>query len=271
MLILRLSALLALAALLFAPRVTAEDATSDAWKDDHFKLRVGTFLSFFDTDLRVDGRGGILGTSIDLESDLDLDEFTFQPAAGLEWKISRRQRLELSYFGLHRSANRILSTDINFGDETFTLGTNVHSDFDLDILRLGYSVMFVQDEKKEIGATLGVFGMRVKLGIESTRGILSETEEFGLPLPSVGIRGAYRFRDKWTFNGRAELFYMVIDDYEGNLISADLLFERQLSQHTSIGFGYSFFRLEVDSEGEFFRGSFDFLYHGPSVFMGFNF
>jgi len=109
------------------------------------KWALGAFqhqsITDMDSEFRLDSKSGRLGTVIDLENALDLEETTevFRVNALCRLGQSRRHRLDFSYFDLSRDATATIGRDIQFGDETFFLGTTVNSFFDLEIFKGAYT------------------------------------------------------------------------------------------------------------------------------------
>ena len=61
------------------------------------------FFANLETKVRLDGTGGVLGTNIDFEQDLGLDDTKTRIMAEGYWRFFERHRLDVSYFDLDRS------------------------------------------------------------------------------------------------------------------------------------------------------------------------
>jgi hypothetical protein len=57
------------------------------WTDANFAFRIGGFFPQVDTKARADGNGGLLGTTIDFESDLGLDDSKTPPVVDMDWRF----------------------------------------------------------------------------------------------------------------------------------------------------------------------------------------
>ena len=66
-------------------------ADEDDWTKwpmgDKFTVGVGAYWASVDTQIRVDASNGIIGTWIDFEQNLGLDETTTMPAFQAEWRF----------------------------------------------------------------------------------------------------------------------------------------------------------------------------------------
>ena len=252
------------------PLVWADDPESP-WKT--FSLKVGGYLPFQDTNLRVNGTGGLgLGTEIDLEKDLDLDEDLFSYRIDAEWRFFPKHRLNFSFYDLSRDSTTLLGRDITIGDNTFFLGTTVESKWDYKVYVASYTWSFLQTNKYEVGFNIGAHISDIELGVRGKFGILSEELNAAtLPLPVVGLTGAYAITPKLILRANAGAFYLEIDEYDGSLFNGDLGLEYNMWKYMGIGIGYNFFRLNVNVAEDKFNGKVTYTYHGAKVFLNFYF
>ena len=151
------------------------------------------------TEVRVDGRGGNLGTRLNFEKDLNLDDNKYTFNAALRWRFKKRHFLELEYFRLDRSGFRRLDGEIRFGDNVFPFGADVRSSFTTEVTRLGYSYRIVRnrDWGLAVGAGLHVTRLRATLTevtFDNIDAPIDETEiaKVTAPLPVIGFGGARR-------------------------------------------------------------------------------
>ena len=127
-----------LCVLVFAQFALAEekgkkDYSNEPW--ERAALYLGAFFIDADTDLKL-GSGGV-DVNVDGEEILGLDETTTAFRADLFWRITRRNRVDFTYYALHRDGSDELTTNIPDldGGPGFTIGQSVDTDFDIDILR----------------------------------------------------------------------------------------------------------------------------------------
>ncbi len=136
---------------------------------------------------------GDLGTTIDLESDLGLEDdealegrLTFHP--------SRRTSVRLAWTNLTFSGDNVLSRTIEFNGETFTVATRVVSELDFDYGRVGFVWQFLGDEagRFRFGPVVEAKGFRGEASIEAPDlldlGIEArESEEFEAAFGAAGL------------------------------------------------------------------------------------
>jgi hypothetical protein len=63
------------------------------------------------------------------------------------FRLTRRQRLDFTFFDLSRDASTVLEGDIQFGDEVFTVGTLVDTKVDMVVYRLAYGFSFLRTDR----------------------------------------------------------------------------------------------------------------------------
>ena len=153
--------------------------------EETFTISGGVFLSSFDTSAQVDTSLGI-GTGINLEDDLGLssDETTFW--GDVSWRFARKHHLTVGYFGFTRDANAVAEEEITIGDETFPVGASLSTEFKVQIVPFAYSYSFMNEEKYEFGASLGVhwYTMEFSVLVPASQ---PNAESVGARLKSAGL------------------------------------------------------------------------------------
>lgn len=234
---------------------------------ERFKFSGFGFLPETSTTIRFDQVDGDLGTELDFEDDLGLDDREFLPAGVVSWRLGRQTRLEGSFFTLSREATREIDVEIDFGDETFERDVEVGTFFDTDILRASFFYSFLHDPQAELAVGLGLHLLWVDLGLEAGDIERSVETDVTAPLPVLSVHGAYAFSPKFLLNGTGQLFALEIDRYDGELINLYGGFEYFFSPVVGATLGYDFYSIDLDVTGEReeFEGKIDFTYHGPRI------
>ena len=247
-----------------------------AWADSEspwktFSIKAGGYLPLQDTNVRVDGTGGLgLGTELDFENDLNLDEEVFSYRIDAQWRFFDRHSLNFSFFDLSRDATTLVGRDITIGDTTFFLGTNINTQWDYKVYAASYTWSFLQTNTYEVGLNIGFHITDIELGINALGGIVaSELDAVTLPLPVIGLTGAYAFTPKLVLRSNAGFFYLEIDEFEGSLVNIDLDLEYNVWKYMGFGIGYNYFGLNIDVAADNFHGSAEYSYHGFKAFIRF--
>jgi len=262
--------------------IAARDARAQAdservrrWLDDSIHVEIGAFRPSTSTQARLDAFNGAIGTELDFEDDLDIDSSALLFDLGFSKQFGARHVLALEYFELARSGDQRLTADINFGDEVFSIGADVSSYFNTDVLRLSYGYSIVRSERRNIGFYAGLHVTRLAVGITTrddlTPDARSEAADTTAPLPVVGLAGQWFWGPRWIFRGAAQIFRLTVSDYEGSIDHYQLAFEYAFRRRVGFGVGYDYFSIEVAKESRHLKGEFDFRFAGPKVYAHFHF
>lgn len=215
------------AALAAAPALAA-----DPLYEQGFSMRLGGFRSTADTTLRVDAANGALG-----------------------------------YLRLARDARKTIAGEIRFGDQVFPVSTNVNSAFDSDVWRLTYGWSFYREGGNELSLLLGLHTTKFNVKLESSGGGIAEAAERTIPLPTIGLQGSWALGQSWRLNALAQFFSLDYDDYEGSLVSASVAAEYRMNPNLAAGVGYILNDYDLDVTKGKARGSFDYQFSGPMIYV----
>lgn len=239
-----------------------------------FSLRLGVYDMNLSTKIRVDGVGGNLGSSLDFENDLNLDDNKDTFDVAFRWRVRERHLLEAEYFQLKRNGLRRLDGEIRFGDAVFPVGADVRSSFTTEVTRLSYAYRFIRDRDwgLAIGAGLHVTRLRAALTEVDFDNVEVPTGEREIaavtaPLPVIGFYGARRLGDKGAVILRAQLFEVEIDDIDGRIEHAAIYYEHDVFERVGLGIGYDWFNIDLESRDRLWIGRADVRFHGPMLFL----
>jgi len=224
---------------------------------------IGTFITDRNTSARVDSDAGTPGTDLDLEGDLGLKASTSVGRAGGYVWLSARQRLDLSYFDLSRSATRKIDETIHFDDKTFLINTAVTTENHLTITKLDYTFSFLNKEKGFLGVTGGFYVMQTRLSLsEPTLGTYS-SEGLTAPLPVIGFRGDYAINDHWTLRGAFQWFGISVDTASGHLTDTYAGVDYGFGKRFAVGLAYDTVNMNIEANKTgHLKGSLDWSYDG---------
>ncbi|MFH1656031.1 MAG: hypothetical protein ABH954_05430 [Candidatus Omnitrophota bacterium] len=244
-----------------------DSSSSDAhyFFTDKLQISAGAIFPNFNTDVKLDGDNGREGTTVDFEKLFGLEDELASAFAHLMWRINDKHRLEFMYYNIDRDGTRNLGKNINFGDQTFTFGTDMTSSLDMSVYRLGYDYSFVNDGEKEFGIGVSADIVPVDFSVQATGGV-AETEDAVLIVPTFGIHAAYRLTEKLVAAGKLQGFVYDVDNQDGSVINGLLGFEYDAFEHFSVGLTYAYYDFDVDLDTGGFNGSIAFVYRGPLVY-----
>lgn len=245
-----------------------KDSNDGPW--EKYSVSLGVFISETDTNVRV---GSGVGISMDLEKVLNFDSTNTVFRADGSWRFTknRRHRLDLSWFAYRYSGTKVAESDI--GNE-ITQGQTLDGFLDLDVYQLGYGYSFLQDNRIDLAAIVGLYVMPIKFGLKADGAFVAEGDvSFTAPLPVFGLRMDIALTPKWFVRTRTQLFYLEYDQFKGGIHATSAAVEYQPWKHFALGLGVESFNLEVEAQGKEidFSGNLGFNYVGLQLYAKFVF
>lgn len=245
------------------------------WYVLKYSISFGSFFPVNNTNVKVEGTNGRIGTDIDFENDLGFKRNTFTMQGGIQWRASRRSRFDLSIFGVSRNVYYTLQKDITFKEHTYPVDADISAYFNTGIYRFSYGYAFVCNEKAELGAMVGlhVIDTEVGMGLHSTDISANYSDNVGVtaPLPDLGIWGGYAFNKKWAFTGETNYLSAKIGNIDGRLFNYNFVIRYRITPRIHAAAGYGGFHFTVTDNREKLNGTLKWGYNGPSVMLLYNF
>jgi len=229
----------------------------------HATLTISGFWADINSIARAAGTGGRIGTRLDLERDLGLEDHKVRFIGDLSYQFNRRHGIDLSYFDLNRSAQRTLAADIDFGGEFFDRQTTIASSFDTQVWRLSYSYAFLDNPRHRATAQIGIHYASIDAKINREQGTRSGHASADAPLPVLGLGYAYRFSPRWLLEVRGQIFRLRIEDVDGSIDNFSAVVGVLPLQSLSVFAGYTYYRMDADISKRFWEGEAKFDYQGP--------
>lgn len=271
--------LITLILVFFSPPLHADEEVKEKKEEpwEKFGLNLGWFIADLDSSVRFGLKG--FGVEIDVEDALGFDTTTSVFRVESFWRFSsnRRHRLDFSWFALRRDGTKTLGRDIEIGDTVFPLGTTVKSSLDIDIFKGGYSYSFLQDDRIDMAAGLGLFVMPISFKI-SASGFFQgeESQSITAPLPVLGLRNDIAVTPKVFLRSSLEVLYLEIGTFKGSILDIKISLEYNPFKYVGIGIGFESFGAGIEADREDypevdFRGKIKFEYSGIQLFGKFYF
>jgi len=256
---------------------TARGADADLLHDPfHFSL--GTFVVGTDTRVRVNGQATV-GDEIDLEQVFGASDTNRFRLDGY-WRFADRHKVRFLWFDWRFSAERAIEEEISFEGEAYPVGANVDCDSDFSVYELAYEYAFLRRQRYEITGSLGVHYTTFAVGLDAmvevdddpaARRTLSNEASVDAPLPVLGLRALWRVGHDFWLDASAQYFALSIDDYSGSLRDYRIALVWQPRTYLGVGVGYNSFTVDVRLDRPDYRGSLDWTYYGPQVFVSASF
>jgi hypothetical protein len=240
---------------------TTHPALQDRWM-----FQVGMYSPKVNSTFRLDGAGGLVGTEVSAEEDLGLKERNDMPAVLASVRLGERWKLEVEYLSLQRENSRALSRTISWGDNTYTLGTTVNSNFSTEIYRLSVGYSFVRDAQKEFGAVLGLHATDLSARISATS-VGTESGDVLAPLPTIGLYGAYALTPKWLLSARVDLFSLKYEEYDGSLTNFTAGVDYRIWRNLGLGAAWRYINYDLNVANSDFTGAWNYRFSGPLLYL----
>ena len=187
--------------------------------------------------------------------------------------VLRPHRINFSYFDLSRSATNVLTTTITIPGapgSPFLVTDTVLTTFDWETFVASYTWSFLQTNTYELGFTIGANITTLKFGIASLGlGTGATSKPATVPLPVLGLSGAYAFTPKLILRSDFGWFGLKVGDVDGSQWIFNLDLEYNMWKHVGFGIGYNFYRLDVEVTDSGFNGKAQYDYNGGKVFVKF--
>lgn len=232
------------------------------------EFNVGGYITDITTQARFGSEALGIGIGLDLEKALGLETTSFVFKANGLYRFGKKKNnfVELGYYGIKRKAEKVLATDIEIFDKTYTVGTRITSNAKTNIINLSYGRSFFQTENFDVGVTIGFFVMPISVAIDAidvnavtTGG--TEGVSFVAPLPVLGLYTNFAFTPKLIMRQSIDFFYIKLGTFKGSLTELNLSLEYNAWKRLGVGLGVNSFNLnfenqkadypEIDFKGQF--------------------
>jgi len=247
-----------------------DDATLEELQ--RFNMDLGVFvMSDYNSSLRLDSKSVPVGSVIDLEDTLGVESSSTSGRIDGFYRFSNRHRLDWTYYGSKRNGDTVVNQDISIGDPddpdgecNIEAGASVQSQWQFELLKVGYSYSFLNTRKYELflGGGLNVRDLKVEIdaegnisGCEVEDGGGTQVSSGGLiPLPTINFGGRWNFTPKWQARWQWQFFALQFGDYQGSTRDTTLLIEHRTFKNVGFGGGINAFDLQLNAENSDLRG-----------------
>jgi hypothetical protein len=235
---------------------------------DHFALLLAYFPATVHTQLRLDPTGTPYGgTPLSGENDLGLARKNPDGLLELTFRMRERNRMRVDYFQLDRSGNVLIGRTVVFGNETFDAGNAVQTTLDWKMMGFTYTHAFIQTDRFELGAGLGVHLLEADAtGSDPTLIESHETATTGA-FPTVALDAMWRISRRFAFTAHGQYFGKTIGRFSGSLGEYHGDFQYRWSPPFAIGLGYSYVRASFETVSGSTPGRIVLAVQGPEAFV----
>jgi hypothetical protein len=244
------------------------DAQTPSPITDYFSLRVSYIHASADPELRLDPPAvPLAGTNLSGSQDLGFKSVLNDGLAELMFRLRDRNRITADFFELDQSGTRALNRSIVFGDQFFTQGDVVSSSLQWRVVGLRYTYAFIQNDRFELGAGVGLHLMDLDVrGSDPIRFASYETSVAGV-LPTPALESVWRVTQKIALTARAEYLRGTLNGTFASLGDFHADVQYRIVPNLSVGAGYSLVELKLDSVTLSNPGLVGIRLRGPEAFV----
>ena len=240
--------------------------------EETWTIKLGLSLPAFKTEMRVDGDQG-RGDNVNLADDLGIDQNEAGGWLGVEWRVAQRHRLAFQYSRFTLNGERVTQRDLQIGDQLFPAGATLSSQLRLEIIPLTYSYSILKRENDELALTVGLHWSRIGFSAagSGSSGLQQAGAKADVPLPLLGLRYDYHFGPRWSVGASGGVFALKFGEdtwsFEGSLWNARLQAEYRFARNFAVGAALDGFAVNMDVSQDAWKGSFDYRYFGPQIYL----
>ena len=219
---------------------------------DTFGIRLGGYaIENADTIVRLDAANAPVGTYIDFHDTLGGDTRSTIVRLDGFYRFNDHHALGFSWYNVKFTGSRVLGEDINWGDNTYPINTQVDSTLKFDVYKLNYQYSLYHNEKVELGAVFGFHIMRVYASISASGINQAQSTAVTAPLPVWGIFADYKFTPRFSVYYNYQVFFIDYEDKAKGGIQDTLVgLEYRLFRNFALGAAYNRFNLNLELKGD---------------------
>ena len=248
-----------------------QSALAENVGDERFNIIIGSFVADRNTNIRLDSKTLGLGTDINFEDVLNLEDETNTGRVEMWYRFGRRHRVEFGMYDLSRSATKQLTATIQYGDQVFSINTTIKTDADLNVWKLAYTYSFFLTDKTELSASGGLFVQDYNFKITDVGSGSAEAADATALLPVFGLRWNQKIGKKLYLKTGVQYFYTDQDDYEGRFQDSWIAIEHNTFKNTGFGISYNAIKMKIEATASNLTGRVDLDFDGWFLYAKFYF
>jgi len=264
----------AIAALALATAATAHAAEGlvplHPALQDRFYFSAGAFFPQTTTSAQLQNSRTGFGANVDFENALGMATDKSVPIVSGRWRLGERWRIEAEYFQLNRSATKVIDRNIQWGDQTYAINSQVNSTFNFSDLRVSAGYTFFRRPDKEVGIAGGLHIAQYDVSL-SANGSATESTSVTAPLPVVSIYSQFALTEQWAISARLDRFVLKYDTFDGSITAVGLDVMYQPFRHVGVGLGTRSLYINASADNNNRKAIFRQTFQGPLLFVNVSF
>lgn len=235
-----------------------------------FQIGVGMFIPTQKVNFSIDGASE--NNEINFGESFSFNNNSVTPNLFFKWRFAKFWSLEAEYFNASYAKKAVLEEDIEAGDYTFEEGSNVELGYKLNLYRIIFGRVIYSNPKIELGGSLGAHVINVGPYIEGNIMVNEDDNTFQTsaisataPLPNIGLWFFYAPSERWTITAKVDWFALTVDEYSGSLWDIGPSVHYQIIKNLGVHLTYRYFNIKANVNKEYWNGSADLSFSGPTL------
>jgi hypothetical protein len=222
---------------------------------DRARLSLGGLFAGLTTSAQLSLQGGGMGTTLDGERDLGLEPHQSVLRLDGRLRLTGPFALDAGWVRFDRSADRVLSAPVTFGELTFAAGSQVSSRLETDLPYAALRVDLVHTPVVRVGPSLGASLVTLDAAMSADAGVLvagntipasgGRSYKQTAPVPLVGIAGEVSPMGRLEFGGYGRWFDLRFDQFSGSMTEWGMRAGYFPLARIGVGIGYEYTRVQV--------------------------
>jgi len=231
-------------------------------------IRLGGY-NVHDADhlIRLDSANAPVGAYIDFVETLGGEASASVGRLDGLYRFDEHHAVGFSWYALKFSGHRSLSTQVDWGNQTYPIGTTVDSEIKFDVYKVNYQYSLFNREGVELGALVGLHVMGTSIGLNAAGINQARSESMTAPLPVWGLYASYDFTPRLSAYFNYQFFFV---SYEGRVEGAlqDFLLglEYRVSEHFAVGTAFNRFGMKLEAKEDAFTLNYSSDWNGLMLY-----
>ena len=196
---------------------------------------------------------GVLGTAVNITSDLDLTDLEEIPEFAGFFKLTRDDRINFHYWFVGFNGEKVLSQEVKFGGSTYLVGTRVESNLEARVGTVSYERILFSEKGTgtgfELGAQLGAKYMSFSGKLTAPSASLSEDESLIGFVPVAGLRAKLDLSEWISIEGQVNgVSVNNIRGVDATILEATAELQANVYEGVYASVGYHIFDVNIDAD-----------------------
>lgn len=248
---------------------------------DKYRIAIGGMFADAYTDAALGSTEAGLGATINFEDIFDLPESKKTARFEFNWRIGKRQFIDLGYLELNRSGSRVLQEDVEWGDFIYTAGGKVTATFDTNFPYAAWRYAFLDLPQVRISGSAGITYLSISSSLFASgnvtdkngtpvTGEVEEDVSVAAPVPQVGLQIDWALTKRLAVLLYLRQIYVNIDKIDGGIGETAARLQWWYARHAGLSVGLDKESIDLKSyETGDVRARFRYEVRGWSFYLNF--